>query len=451
MTRFDQEEPTGLRELKDLLSADNLTAVPGLLGELSTIEITEVLERLSDKRRAVVYRLLPKELALEVFEALDPSLQGDLIRSLRDGEVAAIFADLDPDDRVWLLDELPASLAPRLLRGLSESERQLTNAVLGYPLNSIGRRMSPEYVSIRADQTAGQGLARVRSRLGTETEVYLLPVVDSQRRLLGVARLRDLLSAADDAPLHSIMVETKGVRATAEAEYAARQALETGALALPVVDSEERLLGILTIDDAARILEIAESEDAARQGGAEPLRRPYFATTVREIVRSRVVWLLVLAVGATLTVQVLEVFEGTLAEVTMLALFVPLIIGTGGNTGNQAATTVTRALAMQDVRVRDVWAVLGRELQVGSSLGLLLGTVALGAGTLIYDWHIGLILGLTLLSVCTMAASVGGVMPLIAKRIKVDPAVFSNPFITTFVDAAGLVIYFLIARAVLGF
>src|SRR5690606_7747849 len=217
-----------------------------------------------------------------------------------------------------------------------------------------------------------------------------------------------------------------------------------------VVDAEGRLVGILTLDDAARILEREEDEDAARQGGTEPLRRPYLSTPVRTLVRSRIVWLLVLAVGATLTVQVLDAFEATLEQVTVLALFVPLLIGTGGNTGNQAATTVTRALALGDVGPRDVLRVLTRELRVGLLMGLMLGVLGAVIAGLVYEPHIGVVIGLTLVGICAVAATIGGIMPLIARAVKVDPAVFSNPFISTFVDATGLIVYFLIARAVLG-
>jgi magnesium transporter len=220
-------------------------------------------------------------------------------------------------------------------------------------------------------------------------------------------------------------------------------------LALPVVDDSNRLAGMLTVADALRILEDAESEDTARAGGSEPLRRPYLATPVMRVVRSRVVWLLVLAVSAILTVQVLEIFEATLEQMVVLALFIPLLTGTGGNTGNQAATTVTRALALGDVRIRDMGKVLLREVRVGAVLGLMLGALGCAVASIFYGTGVGLVVGLTLLSVCTMAATVGGAMPLIGKSIKVDPAVFSNPFISTFCDATGLVMYFLIARTVL--
>lgn len=437
------------RDLEDALSAQDFPRLVDVLATMSTSATVAALERLSLKRRALVYRLLPKDRALEVFEGLDATLQGDLVRGLQHEEVAAVFAALEPDDRVSLLDELPASVATRLLHGLPPAERELTAAVLGYPQGSIGRRMSPEYVSTRPDLTAAQSLDRVRAHLADAETVYTLPVLDGQRRLVGVVSLRGLMGAAPDTLVDQLLQEPHSARATEDAEVAARRCAELRLLALPIVDTESRLVGILTVDDALWILEGAESEDHARIGGAEPLRRPYLSTPVLSIVRSRAVWLLVLAVGATLTVQVLEVFEETLEQMVMLSLFIPLLIGIGGNAGNQAATTITRALALGDVRPRNILRVLARELRVGLSLGLLLGGVGMLLATWAYGASIGAVIGLTLLSICTMAATVGGVMPLVARVVRADPAVFSNPFITTFVDATGLAIYFLIATAVL--
>jgi len=326
----------------------------------------------------------------------------------------------------------------------------LTTVVPGYPQDSIGRRMSPEYVTTHPDLTVAATMHRVRARLDDAETVYTLPVTDHAGRVVGVVSLRDLLVAEDAALIGELMQDARTTLAETDAENAARECTDLGLLALPVIDREDRLVGILTIDDAARILKREESEDAARQGGVEPLGRPYLSTPIRRIVRSRIVWLFVLAVGATLTVKVLSVFEATLEQMTVLALFVPLLIGTGGNTGNQAATTVTRALALGEVRPRDLLAVLTRELRVGVSLGVLLGALGFAITALIYDWQIGLVIGCTLVAVCAAAATVGGIMPIVARMIRVDPAVFSNPFITTFVDATGLVIYFLVARAILG-
>lgn len=426
---------------------------PGLVEVLtpaSAEQLSLLLERLTAQQQAVVYRLLPKDRAIEVFELLSPAMQGDLVHALQDTEVAAIFADLDPDDRVWLLDELPAALAPRLLHGLTPKERQLTAEVLGYPKGSVGRRMSPEYVSARAGTTVEDALARVHDRLDEAETIYTLPILDDSRHVVGIVSLRDLMRADASATVSTVMQEPDVATAYQVAESAARKCANLGHLALPIVDKESRLVGVLTIDDAVKILEQEESEDVARQGGVEPLRRPYFATPVRALVSSRIVWLLVLAIGATLTVQVLSVFEDTLVEVSVLALFVPLLIGTGGNTGNQAATTVTRALALGEVRPRDIVRVLLRELTAGFSLGLLLGLLGGGITALIFAPAVGLVIGMTLLAVCSVAASIGGIMPIIARVLRVDPAVFSNPFISTFVDSTGLIIYFLIARAVLG-
>ncbi len=438
-----------VKTIRRALAAGDLAAADAEVSGLTPAVTVDILERLPAKQRAVAYRLLPKQQAAEVFEDLPPVLQKDLISALRDDEVAAAFADLEPDDRVALLDEVPASVASKLMQGLAADQRELTSDLLGYPKKSIGRRMSPEVVGLAPDLTAVQALAQVETLLDYAETIYTLPVTDPNRVLVGVVSLRELIAASPESFVADIMRPADFARATDSAEEAARRCADSKQLALPVVDNETRLVGVLTVDDALRILEEADSQDQARIGGVEGLRQPYLTTSIGTLVRSRVVWLLVLAVGAALTVQVLDAFESTLAKVVTLALFVPLLIGTGGNTGNQAATTVTRALALQDVTPRDIARVMAREFQVGLSLGLILGSVGFLLTGLIFDRSIGAVIGLTLLSVCTMAATVGGAMPLLAKAVRADPAVFSNPFITTFVDATGLVVYFMIAKAIL--
>ncbi|WP_336661601.1 magnesium transporter [Leucobacter sp. USHLN154] len=432
------------------LAAGDLPALTRDLAPFSATELVPLFERLDLRQRAVLFRLLSKQRAMELFEALPPSLQGDLLAGLQNTEVSRLFTELDPDDRLWLLDEVPSVLATQMLRGLPEQDRLQTAELLGYPQGSVGRRMTPEYVSTRASLTVAETLERVRAHLSDAETVYTIPVLDGTRVVVGIISLRELLAASPDDFVADLMQPAHTAVATESDEYAARRCADLSLLALPIVDSEERLVGMLTIDDAIRIIEHVENEDAARQGGSEPLRRPYLSTPVRTLVRSRVVWLLVLAVGATLTVQVLEIFEATIEQVTVLALFVPLLIGTGGNTGNQAATTVTRALALGDVRPRDILRVLAREFRTGALLGLLLGSLGFGIAWAFYSVQIGTVIGLTLLAVCTVAAVVGGCMPLLARTVRVDPAVFSNPFISTFVDATGLLVYFGIASAVLG-
>lgn len=438
------------RELKSALRSHDLPELSRLLSDIEPKAAAKLMRRLGHEERALFYRTLPKDTAVETFDELDPALQAHLIESLRDPEVTAVFAEMEPDDRAELLDELPASVAAKLLAGLPADERELTNIVLGYPDGSIGRRMSPELVSLHDDMTVGKALETVHQHLDDAESIYTLPVSTKSRRLVGVVSLRDLMRSDSEALVSTLVKKADYAEATENEELVARMCADRKRLALPIVDSEQRVIGLLTVDDALQILEEADSEDQARISGSEPLRLPYLATPIFEIVRSRVVWLLVLAIGATLTVQVLERFEETLSQMVVLSIFVPLLIGTGGNTGNQAATTITRAVALGDVQPRDILKVIFREIRVGAFLGLLLGLLGFLLAGVFYGWNIGAVIGLTLLGICTLAATVGGIMPLIGKKLGIDPAVFANPFITTLVDASGLIIYFLIAKAVLG-
>lgn len=438
-----------LDQLDDALRQDNLAEVSNALTPLAPPDVAIVLGRLPAQDRAVAFRLLTKDRALEVFERLDTAAQGELIELLAEEDVARVFDSLDPDDQVELLDELPAKVTKRLIRELTPSQRAATAVIFGYELGAIGRRMSPDYVHVREDEPIATALQRVRAR-GAEAEtIYTLPVLDQSRKLVGVVSLRDLL-LADTDPVSEHMAAPMYAYANESAEEAARRCLDRQVLAIPIVDREQRLVGILTVDDANRIVQAAQEEDAARAGAAEPLRRPYLLTPVRTIARSRAVWLLVLAVSAILTVGVLDGFEVTLKKMPVLMNFVPLLTGTGGNAGSQAATTITRALATGDARPRDIGKVAFKEVRSGLLLGASLGVLGVVVTSIVYSPAVGIVIALTLVAVCMMAATVGGVMPLIAKVIRVDPAVFSTPFISTFCDASGLIIYFTIAKVVLG-
>ncbi|SDL32785.1 magnesium transporter [Tessaracoccus oleiagri] len=447
-------QPADVASVTNLLergtaSEQELRRLADLAATLPTSELLYVLRSVPSNQAAILYRVLDKDTALDVFEDLAPADQADLIHALRSSEIADLIEDLDPDDRAQLFDQLPASVADRLMRGLDPEERRMTTAVLGYPRDSIGRYMSPEVVTLHEGSPVREALARVRGRIDHAETIYLLPVVNDSRQLRGVVGLRRLLATEPDALVGSIMREASSAPAVARREDVARRFLADKLLAMPIVDDEQRVVGILTFDDAVAIMEEEDAEDAARSGGAETFAGSYLAAPIWRIVRSRIVWLLVLGVSAILTVQVLELYEARLEQVVVLALFIPLLTGTGGNTGNQAATTVTRALAVGEVRVRDLPRVVWRELRVGAVLGTVLGAVGFGLASLVYGLPIGLVIGLTLLSVCTMSAVVGGLMPLVARKVGADPAVFSNPFISTFCDATGLVIYFSIAAAVL--
>ena len=425
----------------------------GLHEELTGIplhDVVHVVERQPSKRGAVLIRLLPPERAAAAFDALDPAHQAGIVEALGREDVAGLFSSLGAEDRVRMLDNLPAEIAERFLGDLDEGARADTNLILGYEKGSVGRAMSPNVAVVGPGEGVPEVVEKLRANADRFETVYTIAVVDPERTLCGVVGLRDLFKAAPDARVGDVMRERPSVQVSDDAEDAARRLLSSGLLAFPVVDAGNRVVGIFTHDEAADIVEHADSEDTARQGGSESLKQPYLSTPVLKLVRSRIVWLLVLALSAILTVQVLGVFEGTLAQVTVLSLFIPLLTGTGGNTGNQAATTVTRALALHDVTKGDILKVMWRELRVGATLGAVLGVLGLGIAWAVFGREIGIVIGSTLFCVCAMSATVGGLMPIVAKTVGADPAVFSNPFISTFCDATGLVIYFAIAKAVLG-
>lgn len=436
--------------LQRFLLTEDLNAAAALLAGEAPQEIAVVLRQLPGEEAAVTFRLLGKERASEVFERLDRSAQQDLMSQLGEREVLEVFVALDPDDRVELLDELPAHVAAKLLRTVPDEARSAMSVVLGYERGSVGRRMSPQFLHVEPQETLREALAKVRQR-GAESEtIYTVPVADGLRRLVGVISLRSVLLRAPDDLVRDHMVPPMFAYADEDAETAARRCVERGVLAFPVVDQDNGLVGLLTLDDAIRIVEEARDEDEARAGGSEPLRRPYLLTPVRALARSRIVWLMVLGVSAILTVNVLELFEATLEQRVTLALFIPLLTGIGGNTGSQAATTVTRALAMGEAEAGDIGRVALKEVRTGFALGTAIGLIGWLIASVVYGPDIGVVIGLTLLGICTLSATVGGAMPLLAKAVKVDPAVFSTPFISTFCDATGLIIYFTIARTVLG-
>jgi magnesium transporter len=322
-----------------------------------------------------------------------------------------------------------------------------TAILLGYPPESAGRVMTPDTVSLRETMTAADALAKVRRRASAADTLHALPVTDDRRGLVGMVDLRDLVVAdqskrvgeliRDD--LHKVAVDT-------DQEVAARLIQEADLVVLPVVDTEDRLVGVITVDDAMEIIEAEDTEDIHRAGGSEPLGRPYLSASTVYLARKRAAWLLVLVLAAALTVNVMGYFEETLEAVVTLALFIPLLIDTGGNSGSQAATVVIRAMAVDEVRFRDVPAVAWRELRVGVLLGTMLALVALPIVSVIFGGDIGAVVSLTIVTICIWATFTGAILPLVANRLGFDPAVVSAPVITTFVDATGLIIYFLIAR-----
>ena len=437
--------------IEELVREGDVTALTARLADTPVLTVAEELSRLDGSETAVAFRVLSRDRALEVFEALDPSDQQQVLDGLRDDRVLHLVENLDPDDRVRLFDELPAKVVTLLLEQLSADERRMTGLLMGYPEDSVGRHMSPEYVSLRASLTVEDALARIR-REGVDAEtIYALPVLDDHRRLIGVTGLRSLIVADPATRIGDLMTtDVHMVTTDTDREDAARLVREAGLIALPVVDSEQRLVGVLTVDDAMEILEVEETEDFALHGGHAPLNKPYLAVSAFGLARARGVWLLVLIIAAALTVNVLQFFEDTLEQVVTLALFIPLLIDTGGNSGAQASTAVIRAMAVGEVRLADLPRIVWREARVGVLLGAMLAVAVFIPVTLIWGADFGFVMAITLVTICTWATIAGAALPLLAKRIGIDPAVVSAPVITTLVDATGLVIYFLVAITILG-
>ncbi|SHJ38262.1 magnesium transporter [Nocardiopsis flavescens] len=436
-------------ELTELVENNDLTGIRLWLAEHRPYEIADELSRMAGSQAIIPFRLLDKDRELEVFEELDPGQQQAILLGLRDTAFHEILEEMDPDDRARLIGEAPAKIATRALAGLSPAERRMTAALLGYPEDSVGRYMTPETVVLHRDLTVGRALEIVRAKGADAETIYTLPVVTDGRRLVGTVTLGDLV--VNDARLLKDVVDVLAprVRATHQAEDAARLMQEANLVSLPVVDSEDRFVGLLTFDDALELIEAADSEDMARQSGASPVGDHYVSVGVLRLVGARSVWLMLLIVAATLTVNVMQVYETTLEEVTALAVFVPMLIGTGGNVGAQSATAIVRALAVGEVRVRDLPRVIWKEARVGLLLGLMLAGLALAIGALLVGFQVAVVVAVSVIAICTWAAIIGSSMPLLARKVGVDPAVVSSPMVATLVDATGLIIYFSVARLIL--
>jgi magnesium transporter len=421
------------------------------LEERAPHDIAGEFTRLDSVQSAVVWRLLNRDRALEVFEELDVHEQQELLNGMRDQAFREILESMDPDDRARMLGEAPATFAHRVLQGLSPKERAMTASLLGYPEDSVGRVMSPEVVTIPESTPVPEILTVVKRKGKAAETIDILAVVDRSRKLVGVMELSQVVMADDDLTAGDLADDNAPTLAVSDdAEWAARLVQETNSLGLVVVDSETRVLGVLTVDDALELIEEADTEDVARQAATLPSSGHYLSASPVRLAGLRVVWLLILIVAATLTVSVLQLFENSLEAVTSLALFIPLLVGTGGNVGAQAATSAVRALAVGEVRPSDALRVAWRESRVGLLLGLVLGTLAFGAGWIVAGISVGLVVGISVILVCIWAATVGSLMPLMARALTIDPAVISAPLVTTLVDATGLVIYFLVAGVILG-
>ncbi|HYU19601.1 MAG TPA: magnesium transporter [Chloroflexota bacterium] len=411
------------------------------LAELTPHELGRLVTRLGDESLA------------ELIAELDPFDAARLLGKLGRAQAADVLEEMDPDDAADVVGELAVEEAEAILVEMEHEEAEDVRDLLSYPPESAAGIMTPDYVAVAPDLTAAEALAAL-GRLAEEAEtIYYVYVTDPRtRRLLGVLSLRNLVLSPRSTPVRDLMItDVAKVRASADQEEAARLLDQRSLIALPVVDDEDRLLGIITADDAADVLFQEATEDIERLGGSQPLEEPYLRASVFHLFRKRIVWLLVLFVAEAYTGTVLRHFEDTLSEMVSLAFFIPLLIGTGGNVGSQTVTTLVRAMGVGEVQFRDLFRVFGREMAVGSLLGAVMGLATyVRAWTLGVGLEVGPAVAVAALFIVVWAAMVAAILPLVLRRLRVDPAVVSAPFITTLVDGTGLFLYFTIARIMLG-
>ncbi|AHE67942.1 magnesium transporter [Legionella oakridgensis] len=422
------------------------------LSEASVPIIVKEINHEARERRGEIFNLLPANKADKVFSYLEPVHQAQIIRDIDNKKALALLEKMEPDDRARLFDELPEETSARFLRRLSVKERRATSLLLKYPNETAGRIMSPFFISLHTDMTVEESLRHVRTKGKDAETIYILPVVDQDMHLQGVVELDKLVMADPTQRVAQLMYkEIKSFSVYDDQEKVARFIQSTDWLAVPIVEDNQRLVGIVTIDDAMSIMQLEETEDIIRGSASGPLGKPYLSVPIFRLMKIRIIWLSMLAIAGTLTVNVLHTFETTLNQVIVLALFIPLLIGIGGNTGSQSATTIVRALAVEDVRVSDFLTVALRETAVGILIGLSLGLAGYFIVWLIFRQKIALIISFSLLAICTMAALTGSLMPILARVLRLDPAVVSAPFVSTIIDATGLLIYFMIAKIILNF
>ncbi len=439
-------------QLELLLEQGNLEGAKALLVPVQPVDIAEAIEGLPESMQVIAFRLLPKAEAIQVYEHLDSTVQQSLIQEFKRQEVLDIVDKMSPDDRARLFDELPAKVVRRLLSQLSLEERRSTALLLGYEEDTAGRIMTPEYISLKENLTVRETLERIRTLANTSEVIYYLYVTDASRHLTGIVSLRDLVIASPDITLGEIMTrDVVFVHTDTDQEEVARTIQRYDILAVPVVDREDRLVGVVTVDDVIDILEQEATEDIYALGGLQSDGDNYFQTNLVTVARRRVVWLFVLLLTNTVTGTIIRSQEALLQQVVTLAAFIPLLTGTGGNVGAQSSTVVIRGLNTEDIKDMGAAKVIFREALAGILLGLVLGIMAtVWAYWLQGNLFIAFVVGIALVAIALLASVAGSALPFLFRSFGLDPALMSAPFITTAVDVLGVLIYFNIAKLILG-
>ncbi|WP_294909803.1 magnesium transporter [uncultured Ruminococcus sp.] len=453
---MEQVNVTLTETIRVLLEERKFNTLRDILTTMKPYDIAAIFEELQDEKTPILFRIMPKELAAETFVEMDDETQEFLIHGLSDSELKEVVDELFVDDAVDLIEEMPANVVKRILRQADKDMRKQINELLKYPEDSAGSIMTTEFIVLRPDMTAEMAIKRIR-RTGVDKEtIYTCYVTDNNNKLIGISTVKDLLLADDDDLVKDLMEENViSVNTLDDQEQVAQMFSNYNFLALPVVDNENRLVGIVTIDDAIDVIQEEATEDIEKMAAVLPSDKPYMKTSVWGIYRKRIPWLLVLMLSATFTSTIISSFEGALASVIVLSSFIPMITGSGGNAGSQASVSVIRALSLGEIEFKSMFKVLWKELRVSILCGATLAAANF-IKLMIFDLNgnpnafvIALVVSLTLLGTIMMSKLVGSSLPLLASKIGFDPAVMANPLISTVCDSLSLLIYFGIATSIL--
>lgn len=433
----------------ELLLAKEFKAVRSILNVMNAVDIALLLAKLEDKELVQAFRLIPKDKAADVFANMNNSMQSYLVEMFTEKELKEILDELFIDDTVDLLEDLPANLVTRILENVDKERRASINQILNYPEDSAGSIMTTEYVDLRKWMTVRQALDHIKET-GIHKETIYTCYVLEQRRLIGIVTAKDMLIADDDAKIGDLMeTEIISVSTHTDQEEVARALSKYDFLAIPVLDSGDLMVGIVTVDDAMDVMEDEATEDIIKMGGANPSEKSYFETSVFQHAKNRIVWLLVLMLSATFTGIIITHYEDAFAVVPMLVSFIPMLMDTGGNCGSQSSTLIIRGIALDEIHFKDIFKVMFKEFRISIVVGVIL---AAANGIRIYimykDLNLAFVIGCSLIVTIMIAKLIGCILPLLAKKVHLDPAIMAAPLITTIVDTCSIVVYFMIATAV---
>ena len=446
---MEQEQKLTADQIIKFLEERNFKELKEDLENLHPVDLVDAMEELDKKQRMLVFRLLSKEEAAEVFTDMNSDMREELLEALTDSELKEIMDEMYVDDTVDVLEEMPANVVDRLLMATDEETRKQINTLLQYPEDSAGSIMNIEYISLRKEMTVADAILKIR-QVGINRETIYTCYVTEKRKLIGVVDVKDLLTAGESRLIEEIMDENViYARTLDDQEQVANQINKYGLVAIPILDHEDCMVGIVTVDDAMLVLQDETTEDISIMAGVSPNEDSYFGTSVFQHAKNRSLWLMLLMLSATVTGEILGRYEDAMAVMPVLITFIPMLMGTGGNCGSQSSTLVIRGLAVGEIEFQDIFRVLFKEIRVAVVVGLMLAVVNGLRIYIMYDQNVMLAvaLGLTMIAVVSMAKCIGCILPLLAKKLGLDPAIMAAPLITTILDTCTILVYFNIVTA----